>query len=218
MQINTNSVSFGSNYKIMLDSRSADKTLPLYAKESDDFHLYSECYYDDKELQQWGGFGYLYVCADDSYDKQIENFLASSGVDFQKKSFDKLLDLDEIKSRIKISDTDKSAGNKLVEIDTENFDILYAQDEDFYVGKNGKGGSRHSYDSFGDYLKSGLGITASRVVISETEDEIRVNFLDGRHRYAYMRDMGMSKIPISLDDESITIAKKYGLLPDDLDV
>ena len=40
----------------------------------------------------------------------------------------------------------------------------------------------------------------------------RVGFTDGRHRYAWLRDQGITSIPVSMTPESAKYAKKYGLL------
>ena len=39
-----------------------------------------------------------------------------------------------------------------------------------------------------------------------------VVFGDGRHRYAFLRDQGLDKIPISMDADSIKYAKKFGYI------
>jgi hypothetical protein len=39
-----------------------------------------------------------------------------------------------------------------------------------------------------------------------------VVFGDGRHRFAYLRDIGLKKIPMSLDKESVRNAKKHGYI------
>jgi 2'-5' RNA ligase len=50
---------------------------------------------------------------------------------------------------------------------------------------------------------------ASEVTVNE---DGKVGFTNGRHRYAWLRDQGLTSIPVSMDPESVKNAKKHGYL------
>jgi len=93
-------------------------------------------------------------------------------------------------------------------VDPEVFDKAFEKTND-YIGKNGKGGIGERYQKFGDFVKKADSIRASNVHV---RDNGSVIFGDGRHRYAYLRDQGLKKIPMTMDKESVERAKKYGYL------
>jgi len=93
-------------------------------------------------------------------------------------------------------------------VNPETFDKAFEKTND-YIGKNGKGGIGERYQKFGDFVKKADSIRASNVYIRENGSVI---FGDGRHRYAYLRDQGLKKIPMTMDKESIERAKKHGYL------
>jgi hypothetical protein len=100
-------------------------------------------------------------------------------------------------------------GNKIVNVDPAAFDAQFAKNENFYVGKGGEGGIGNRYDKFVDWIKDAPSMNASNVSVSNNGS---VMFGDGRHRYAGLRDLGVSSIPVSMDAKSIANAKKFGLL------
>ncbi len=148
-------------------------------------------------------------------DDEIETMLANRGINFTRKSFSELLDsADSVKSRVVLSPEDKAKGYKLVEIDRINFDEKYDFYGFAYVGRRGRISQPERIDRFEQYLKTGKEIYAPVVHINDDGRHPEIVFGDGRHRYAYMRDMKMNGIPVAMNDESIKIARKYGLLFD----
>lgn len=102
---------------------------------------------------------------------------------------------------------------KLVWIDTEKFDKVF-QKRDTYIGKNGKNGIGNRYECFKIFWDNNETIEVSEIFIglSILDNKETVDFTNGRHRYAYMRDLGMKKIPMGLDKDCIKYAKKYNFI------
>lgn len=146
-------------------------------------------------------------------DDMIETMLANKGINFTRTSFAKLLDSPEsVKERVVLSPEEKERGFELVEVDRYNFDFNYEDYGFGYIGRESSISQPERMERFEEYLKTGKKIHAPVVYISDNGRHPEITFEDGRHRYAYMRDMRMSGIPIAMNEESIKVAKKYGLL------
>ena len=146
-------------------------------------------------------------------DDEIETMLANRGINFTRTSFYTLLDSPEsIKERIVLDPHDKRQGLELVEVDRYNFDFNYEDYGAMYIGHPGNISQPERMDRFEEYLKTGKKIYAPSVYIRDNGRHPEIIFQDGRHRYAYMRDMKMKGIPMAMNEESIKVAKKYGLL------
>ena len=104
---------------------------------------------------------------------------------------------------------DKRAGNKIVHVNPDTFDKAFQKSSWQYVGPKGEGGIKDRYSRFADYAKSAKSANASNAGVNK---EGVITFGDGRHRYAYMRDQGLDKIPMSMDKQSIEHARRYGYL------
>jgi len=106
----------------------------------------------------------------------------------------------------------KISGYNLVNIDVKKFDNLWKQDKDFYIGPNGTGAAItkpiNRYERFKTFLKDGEPIEAPVAAINL----YGVGFVNGRHRFAVLRDMGVKTIPLTLNDKSIKNAREMGLL------
>jgi hypothetical protein len=107
---------------------------------------------------------------------------------------------------------EEKAGNQIVNINPEAFDKAFSKTDWQYVGKGGEGGIEGRYKGFENWLKDAKSMTASNVSVNKDGGVV---FGDGRHRYAVLRDMGLDKLPISMDKESIKNAKKFGYIADE---
>jgi hypothetical protein len=107
---------------------------------------------------------------------------------------------------------EEKAGNQIVNINPETFDKAFSKTDWQYVGKGGEGGIEGRYKGFENWLKDAKSMTASNVSVNKDGGVV---FGDGRHRYAVLRDMGLDKLPISMDKESIKNAKKFGYIADE---
>ena len=50
----------------------------------------------------------------------------------------------------------------------------------------------------------------------ESSGEISTHIYDGNHRFAVMRDMGMTTVPVTIDEKSLELAKEIGLVKSEL--
>lgn len=101
------------------------------------------------------------------------------------------------------------AGDVMVPLDVLRFDEEFQREEGFYLGVGGKGGIGNRYERFGQFIGENDSIEAAEVTVQENG---RVGFTNGRHRYAWLRDQGLTTIPVAMTPESAKHAKRYGLL------
>ncbi len=147
-------------------------------------------------------------------DDEIETMLTNKGINFKRTSWGKLLDSPEnVKERVVLSPEEKAKGFKLVEIDRIKFDEKYELHGIAYIGNRWTNICQpEKIEKFKNYLKTGKKIYAPVVFINDEGKYPEIIFEDGRHRYAYMRDMKMKGIPVAMNEDSIKAAKKFGLL------
>ena len=101
------------------------------------------------------------------------------------------------------------AGDKLVPLDVLKFDERFQQEQGWYIGVGGQGGISDRYPRFGKFIAENDIIEASEVYVHE---DGKVGFINGRHRYAWLRDQGITSIPVAMSTESVAHAKKHGYL------
>jgi hypothetical protein len=101
---------------------------------------------------------------------------------------------------------DARAGDTLVNVDPATFDRGFARDN-AYVGPQGEGGIEGRYSRFAEWQRTAKSIEASSVSV---RDNGLVVFGNGRHRYAFMRDQGVQQIPVSMDEDSLRNAIRFG--------
>lgn len=207
-----NNVSFGSNYRIDMNSKTDKVYNTLWKYDGLGVEVYEE-YFDNKTSIERKTCGEYILNVEDKYDKKIETYLTQKGIDFRKTTKRELQKEENIKSRIKLDEAQKFMGLTLVEVNTKDFDKLFKEtDEAFYINKFGTGGEEERYSKCVDYLLSGQELTPSTVVVNEIDGKLRIGFIDGRHRYSVLRDMKIEKIPVAMSKDSIEIAKKYNLI------
>jgi hypothetical protein len=119
----------------------------------------------------------------------------------------KTVTVDDREIPITMNKTDERSGYSLVDVNVDAFEENFAKDKDFYVGPEGEGGIGKRYAIFTEFAKTAPSIEAPSVGIDENG---RVMFDNGRHRYAYFRDKGLKTIPMSMSPESLANAKKFG--------
>ena len=89
---------------------------------------------------------------------------------------------------------------------------LFKKDGISYIEPKGGNGIGNRYSRVIEYLKTGQPIDATLVYLNKRYDGLSASIGDGRHRFAVLRDMGMKKIPVALHNESIELAREYGLI------
>ena len=65
------------------------------------------------------------------------------------------------------------------------------------------------YERFGQFIAEHDAIEAAEVYVHE---DGQVGFTNGRHRYAWLRDQGLTSIPVAMTPESVANAKRHGIL------
>lgn len=103
----------------------------------------------------------------------------------------------------------RAASDVLVPLDVAAFDQEFQREQGFYLGAGGEGGIGNRYERFGEYIAQHDSIEAAEVFVHENG---RVGFINGRHRYAWLRDQGLPSIPVAMTSESVRNAKKHGYL------
>lgn len=102
---------------------------------------------------------------------------------------------------------------RLVNINVGRTDNLLSQDGLFYVGANGKGGSPEKYLRAKQFLESNNPIYAPILALyKDSCKKISIGLIDGRHRFACLRDMGLKEFPIAIKESMITLAKFLDLI------
>ena len=103
---------------------------------------------------------------------------------------------------------------KVAYVDAAKVEAMWARDH-LYVGEGGRKGMEDRYkaaQAFIRDLRPGEDLKAPAVDVVERG----VSFADGRHRFAAMRDAGLTEIPVSLNAESLKNARRLGLLTRDV--
>jgi hypothetical protein len=101
-------------------------------------------------------------------------------------------------------------GNKIEYVNTDKFENAFKKDETGYIGKGGtENAIGKRYQGVEEFLKTAPSMRASEAHVRPNGSIV---FGDGRHRFAFLRDQGLDKIPISMDAESIKNAKKFGYI------
>lgn len=152
--------------------------------------------------------------------KIAKKILPPANINYNNVSILNVLSNKKLKDLKKIItlDTRFFPHNKLVQINTANFDKFYKQETHSYIGQGGKGiGAKNDHYNWikKNWVLKGKSFSASEVSLIETGNNkkpLEVIFHEGRHRYSVLRDLGMKNIPLSLDKDSIIIAKKFNLL------
>lgn len=107
----------------------------------------------------------------------------------------------------------KRTNLELVNVNVKKFDKEWSKDTEFYIGKNGKGQIHNRYQDFIEFLTTDPEvrgpIEASEVHVNEFG---KPGFVNGRHRFAVLRDLGAKTIPVAMISEGVINAKKFGFL------
>lgn len=165
---------------------------------------------DFRQVCNTGVFANAHVDADDNYDAAIELILNSCNIDYTKKTHKEVLTPSSIFSRIVMPEN--SPCTKLVSLDTQKIEELFKKSEQYISESEADSGYDYSFEGVREFLKTGKNIDATEIVLQENEKRLALHIIDGRHRYCVMRDLGMDKIKFAMNDESYSLAVKYGLI------
>jgi hypothetical protein len=96
----------------------------------------------------------------------------------------------------------------LVDLLVAPVDAAFARTE-FYIGVDGVGGISDRYARFGQFIAATPHLDAPEIVI---RPDGGVGFINGRHRWAWLRDQGVSIIPCALNPRDLPVARRFGYL------
>ena len=202
--MNINSISFKGIYTIPYNS---------YIKNYRQLSAFSEKYSVDIEKASYDCQDVLYIHSPEEYDKKTIKFLSRKKIPFETLNPQEYLTNESINSRIVLSPEDKVFGHLLVKVNTKKLDEQLSKNGKYYVGINAKNGSKEKYDRFKKYLRTNQPINATSIYLKRKNDgSIITEVKDGRHRFAVLRDMGMREINISIDKNSVELAKELNLI------
>ena len=98
----------------------------------------------------------------------------------------------------------------LVWVDAQPFDRVWKRTDPHYLSDTSRD---MKYDTLADSMAKPSARTWPLEVSSVVVDKNgRVGFTDGRHRMAYLRNTGITPIPVGMDADSIRHAKSHGYL------
>ena len=125
---------------------------------------------------------------------------------------------------ISITIPPRAKEDKLVAINLNKFDNAFKRNSSYYIGKGGSGSIKGRYERFELFVLGGKEELAPGVIVDHkpatsieasevaVDKDGNVNFINGRHRYAWLRDNNISNIQVAMDNESITNARKFNLI------
>ena len=98
----------------------------------------------------------------------------------------------------------------LVKLHTNELDRLFSKNKDFYIGAGGtENAIKGRYDKFGDFIQNSPTLEIPQI---EVTSDGKINFGNGRHRYAWLRDHGIQEMPVAMTTKSMQNSKRLGLL------
>ena len=153
----------------------------------------------------------FFIQTPDETSKSTFKFLTKLKIPFKSLQKSETLDHENIKSRLVLSGFDDPKKKVLKFAKTNILEKKFKESGSLYVGLNGKNGSKEKYDKIKRYLETGEPIVAPHIYFDVKDDKTTLHFHDGRHRFAVLRDLGMSEIPVAINKSDIPIAEKIGL-------
>jgi tRNA nucleotidyltransferase (CCA-adding enzyme) len=117
------------------------------------------------------------------------------------------------KMSFKQSEDQKRWGEEVVLVDVSKFDAEWSKDEGFYISSSGKNEISNRREKFQEFLKTGKPIIMPSVSVRDIGSRGLIGFTNGRHRFAVLRDMGFTEIPVSVDAKSAKMAKELFKAP-----
>ena len=207
--MNINQVSFKGTFALDRDDIVPKKFLKILDKE-DELCLSLETSSDIDSTR-------LFMHLPDELDVSLMKLLEKIKLPYIRLSEAETLSHDNIRKRIVLNRSCMQDNPILVEVNTSKLDEELRKHHDVYVGKNAASGSSARYERFKNYLKTNQEIRSTVIYLKrELNGEISTHIYDGNHRFAVMRDMGMETIPVTINKDSLELAKEIGLVKSEL--
>jgi len=90
-------------------------------------------------------------------------------------------------------------------LDTSKIDKLLEQEDPFYIRLNGGIRSQDKYNNISRLVGTGTPLKMPHLAYDQRLKII--GLLDGRHRFAFLRDNGIDKIPFTMDRNTARVLK-----------
>jgi|GEM_PF-2366298 len=103
-------------------------------------------------------------------------------------------------------------GEAIVQVDVRALNDSWKKNKTLYVGEGGEGEIAGRLKGVQSHIASGKTIESPIVHVNQYGE---VTFVDGRHRFATLRNMGERTVPVVMDTQSRKHAEKAGLLEKD---
>jgi len=96
--------------------------------------------------------------------------------------------------------SDREVGQPVVWIDVKKFDRDWQKMKHFYIGFGGKGQIGRRYPRFGEFFMDEVLTNGLPLIMPEAHigPNGKIDFVNGRHRYSWLRDHGWEHIPMIL--------------------
>lgn len=111
----------------------------------------------------------------------------------------------------------RSGDFKLVTLDARLLDAAFAQDGGSYIGPGGSGNAiGNRYARFIDFVndphhaRTPLEAPTVTFRMNHATGRVMARFEDGRHRFAVLRDHGMTRMPVAVRTESLPLLRQMG--------
>lgn len=155
----------------------------------------------------------LYVHVPHKSDFDLIKLLKKLSVKYLRIDEADSLNPDDIVARMIICSNGNLEDKFLQKIDTRRLDAELRKDPEMYIGYNGANGSGLKYDRFKNFLKTNQEIRSPIIyLIKLPNGKVETHIYDGRHRFAVLRDMGIKQIPVTIDEDSLKLAREIGLV------
>ncbi len=154
-------------------------------------------------------FDKFYLTVPNENDNRLIKLLKRLRIPFQKVNEKEALDLDNIYLRIMQDDEEN------YEIHCVNVGKLNKifEKEVSYIEKHGKNCFNDKYNRFIEFLKTEQNIKPPKISLYKTEDGSVSAFIeDGRHRFAVLRDLGLTEMPILINKDSLPLLQEIELI------
>lgn len=210
--MNINSISFKGTFELNRNEMNPKGFLKVLNKEDElclSFEPASTQTADKKDS--------LFIHLPDENDVKLMKILNKVRIPFVRLLEAETLNHDNIRKRIVLNPNCLEDNPKLVEVNVSKLDTELRKHHDAYVGRNASCGSSMRYRRFKNYLKTNQEIRSTIVYLNrESNGEISTHIYDGNHRFAVMRDMGMTTVPVTIDEKSLELANQIGLIKSEL--
>ena len=98
-------------------------------------------------------------------------------------------------SELKFVPADRAKNDVTIETDVWSLEKSWALEPEFYVGMGGRGEIAGRAEKFKEFLKTGQPIEQPEISLNA---DGRPRFINGSHRFAVLRDLGLKVIPVSV--------------------